>query len=289
MSHHPATLPPTTPPTPGPRPAPFARLLGLALLVLLPGCSSTPKTASTTDYERLYQQREYTKAYQAASAAYSGATGLDKDRAGLVAGLASAALEPPKEADAQRWLTPLVQSPDPKISGTAAATLGMMAQRKSKHAEAVALLTPASEKLTGNDQARAAMFAGDSLQALGRSGEARAMYDKAAASATDRLLTQQVTARRATIASDTATAKGAFTIQVASFSDLPKAIAAAAKLQPKATAAGLPAPRVVNTQGKDGKTMHAVRIGRYATRAEAQAAQRKISGEQTMVMVATGE
>jgi hypothetical protein len=245
--------------------------------------------AAPNDYERLYQQREYTKAYQAASAAYSSAQGLDRDRAGLVAGLAAAALEPPKEADAQRWLTPLVQSPDARVSGTAAATLGMIAQRKGKHADAAALLSSASEKLSGNDQARAAMFAGDSLQALGRAADARAMYDKAAANASDHLLTQQVSARRATLASESAPAKGAFTLQIASFSDVQKARAAAAKLQPKAAAAGLPAPRIVRTTSKSGAPMHAVRIGRFATRADAQTAQAKLAGEQSVVMVASGE
>lgn len=270
-------------------PSSFGRIACLAVLPLLAACSSTPPAAGGTDYERLYQQREYTKAYQAAAAAYPNATGLDKDRAGLVAGLASAALEPPKEADAQRWLTPLVQSPDAKISGTAAATLGMIAQRKSKHAEAVGLLSTAAEKLTGNDQARAAMFAGDSMQALGRTAEARAMYEKASSGATDRMLVQQVAARKSTVTTDKSVSKGSFTIQAGSFSDVQKAMAAAAKLQPKASSAGLPAPRVVNTTGKDGKAMHSVRIGRYATRAEAQAAQLRLSGEQTVVMVATGE
>lgn len=268
----------------------IGRIACLAVLAVLPACSSSPTpTASGTDYEKLYQQREYTKAYQAASAAYTSSTGADKDRAALVAGLASAALEPPKEGDAQRWLTPLVQSPDARVSGTAAATLGMIAQRKSRHAEAVGLLSSAAEKLTGNDQARAAMFAGDSMQALGRTADARGMYEKAAAGATDRLLAQQVAARQSTVAPDKAVTKGSFTIQVGSFSDVQKAMSAAAKLQPKATSAGLPAPRVVNTTGKDGKAMHAVRIGRFATRAEAQTAQLKLSGEQTVVMVATGE
>lgn len=260
-----------------------------ALIAVAPGCSSsTPATnAASTDYEALYKRREYTKAYQAASAAYTKTTGLERDRAALTAGLACAALEPPKEADAKKWLTPLTQSVDGRIAGTAGATLGMISQRKSQHTEAATLLTTASEKLTGNDKARAEMFAGDSLQALGRSAEAKAMYDRAVTDASDRLLAQQVQARLSTIASGTS-ATGSFTLQFGSFTDLQKAQASATKLRAKATSAGLAAPRVVSSTA-DGKTMHSVRLGRFATRAEAQAAQRKLDGEQSVVRVATGE
>ena len=281
-----------------------ARLLfaaASALLTLAPGgCASdgdTPGSSAagtTTDYERLYKQREYTKAYTAAAAAYTGATGVAKERAALTAGLSLAALEPPKEADAERWLRPLTDSSSTAIAGSASATLGMIVQRKGRHAEAVTLLTAASDKLVGNDRARASMFAGDSLQALGRGPEARSMYERAANSTTDRLLTIQITSRQSTVANDAAPAKGAFTVQIGSFSDATKARAAADRLAPKAAAAGLVAPRVVQTKAQNGSTMHSVRIGRFATRADAQGAQRKLAAQPgasdaTLVMVATGE
>lgn len=268
-----------------------------ALLTLAPGgCASdgdkpgASAAGTTTDFERLYTQREYTKAYTAAAAAYTSTTGNAKERAALTAGLSLAALQPPKEADAERWLRPLVDSSSTPIAGSASATLGMIVQRKGRHAEAVTLLTAASDKLTADDRARASMFAGDSLQALGRGPEAKSMYERAALSTSDRLLTIQITSRQSTVANDAAPAKGAFTVQVASFADPAKARAAADRLAPKAAAAGLTTPRVVQTTGKNGATMHAVRIGRYATRADAQAAQRKLEGgEGALVMVASGE
>ncbi len=282
-----------------------ASLLAVAaasvLLALAPaGCSSdgdkpgASAAGTTTDFERLYKQREYTKAYQSAAAAYTSTTGNAKERAALTAGLSLAALQPPKEADAERWLKPLVDSSSTAVAGSASATLGMIVQRKGRHTEAVTLLTAASDKLVGDDRARASMFAGDSLQALGRGPEARSMYERAASSTTDRLLTIQITSRQSTVANDAAPAKGAFTVQVASFSDAQKARAAAGRLAPKAAAAGLAAPRVVQTTGKNGAAMHSVRIGRYATRADAQAAQQKLANqagasEPTLVMVASGE
>jgi septal ring-binding cell division protein DamX len=267
----------------------IAAWIGMAVL---PGCASSGGSAQAQrdeDFEALYKKREYTKAYQAASAAYATAEGPRKDRAALTAGLALAALEPPKEADAERWLRPLVQSPTNSIAGSASATLGMIAQRKARHTEAASLLTSATEKLTGDDRARAALFAGDSYQALGKAAEAKRMYDLAAASTGDRLLGIQITSRLSTLNTDSTRPQGSFTLQMGSFSDPTKARATASRLAGKATSAGLPGPRVVQTAGKDGKPMHAVRIGRFATRAEAQAAQNRLAGEQSLVMVATGE
>jgi septal ring-binding cell division protein DamX len=257
----------------------------------LAGCASSgaAQTQADEDFESLYKRREYTKAYQAASAAYATAEGSRKDRAALTAGLALAALEPPKEADAERWLRPLVQSPTNAVSGSASATLGMIAQRKARHTEAASLLTSAAEKLTGDDRARAALFAGDSYQALGQAAEAKRMYDLAGTSTGDRLLGIQISSRQSTLKPDSARPQGSFTLQLGSFADAGKARTTAGRLAGKASAAGLPGPRVVQTTGKDGKPMHAVRIGRFATRAEAQAAQNRLSGEQSLVMVAAGE
>jgi len=296
-------MPTTLPPTHTARFALGSLLLAAALplLTLAPGgCASdgdqnsASAPSTTTDFERLYKQREYTKAYQSAAAAYTSATGNAKERAALTAGLSLAALQPPKEADSERWLKPLVDSNSTAIAGSASATLGMIVQRKGRHAEAVTLLTAASDKLLGDDRARASMFAGDSLQALGRGPEARSMYERAASSTTDRLLTIQITSRQSTVANDAAPAKGAFTVQIGSFSDAQKARAAADRLAPKAAAAGLATPRVVQTTAKNGAAMHSVRIGRFATRADAQTAQQKLanqagSSEPTLVMVASGE
>lgn len=286
-----------------PTPTRPAARLGPAALVLLTaafagpallwssGCESSSGTRAETpavDYELLYTKGDYAKAHQAASSAYAKSTGVLRERAALTAGLSVAAMQPPKEAEAQRWLRPLVTSENAAIAGSAAATLGMMAQRSGKHTEAVTLLTSASDKLSGNDQARAKMFAGDSLQALGKGPESREMYAQAAAVATESLLKVQITSRQNTLP-EAGPVKGSFTIQVGAFSDPKKAKAAADRLAGKTAAAGIPAPRVVQTSSKNG-TVHAVRIGRFATRAEAQAAQQKLTGESTaMVMVATGE
>lgn len=259
--------------------------------VCLVGCQSGGATATSTpaaDYESLYTRGDYAKAHQAAIAAHAKSTGAARERAALTAGLSLAAMQPPKEAEAQRWLRPLVTSENSGIAGSASATLGMISQRNGRHAEAVTLLTAATGKLLGDDRARAAMFAGDSLQALGKGAESREMYAQAASTATESLLKVQITSRQNTIPAD-GPAKGAFTIQVGAFSDAKKAKAAADRLATKTAAAGIPAPRVVQTSGKSGP-VHAVRIGRFATRAEAQAAQQKLAGESSaMVMVASGE
>jgi len=262
-------------------------LLGALLLV---GCGSSQTTDTRSDYQSLYERREYRKAYDEAVAVAGGTTGLDRDRAALIAGLAAAALEPPREADAERWLGPLVENQDTRVSGVASATLGMFAQRKSNHSKAVDLLTNSVNKLSGEDQARAAMFCGDSLVALGKGSDARAMYDRAAgAPVRDRLLKQQIDARVASAknAGPTPDGSGTFTLQLGAFGDFQRAMAESARLQPKAQAAGLPNPRVVRS-AKDGKPLYVVRVGRYPTRAEGETARNKL-GATGVVMAASGE
>lgn len=272
----------------------FATLMVTVALAapLLVGCSGPEKSSADgrPAYLALYERREYRKAYDEAVAAAGGSTGREHDQAALTAGLAAAALEPPRESDAERWLKPLVENQDTRVSGVASATLGMFAQRKSNHTKAVDLLTNSVNKLVGEDQARAAMFCGDSLVALGKSSEARAMYDRAAAApVSDRLLKQQIDARVASSknASPTPDGSGTFTVQLGAFGDFQRAMAESARLQPKTQAAGLPNPRVVRTS-KDGKTLYVVRVGRFPTRAEGDAARNKL-GSAGVVMAASGE
>lgn len=272
------------------------RRLALPLILAalsMASCSDTQKVDSLgrPTYEALYEHREYKKAYDEAVAAAGGTTGKERDRAALTAGLAAAALEPPREADAERWLTPLVQNPDNRLSGVSSATLGMFAQRKSRHAQAVELLTNSVNKLGGEEKARAAMFCGDSLQALGKAAEAKSMYDTAASlPVVDRLLRQQIDARVATAQNPgkTSDGVGTFTLQLGAFSDFQKAMAESARLQPKTQSAGLPNPRVVRTTGKDGKTLYVVRVGRFPTRAEGETARNKL-GQSGVVMAAASE
>ena len=269
----------------------MAATLALAATLLV-GCSGPEKSDSHSGptYRALYERREYRKAYDEAVAAAGGSTGREHDQAALTAGLAAAALEPPRESDAERWLKPLIENQDTRVSGVASATLGMFAQRKSNHARAVDLLTNSVNKLTGEDQARAAMFCGDSLVALAKPAQARAMYDRAAAApVSDRLLKQQIDARIASSknTSTTPDGSGTFTVQLGAFGDFQRAMAESARLQPKAQAAGLPNPRVVRT-AKDGNPLYVVRVGRYPTRAEGDAARNKL-GSAGVVMAASGE
>lgn len=261
--------------------------LAASLNVCLGGCASGTADRQG-DYLQLYERREYIKSFEAGQTAYAKSSGQEREKAALTTGLAAAALE--RETDSERWLRPLLNSEDPKIAGSAGATLAMFAQRKGRHADAVALLTAASAKLTGDDKARASMFAGDSLQAMGKTTEARAMYAQATANVTRSELRTQITSRTAALpksAQPAAGPTGAFTVQIGAYLDFQRAMATSARLQPKAASAALASPRVVRSS-KDNQTLYAVRIGRFATRAEGEAARRKL-GNEGLVMVATGE
>ncbi len=133
--------------------------------------------AASGDYMTLYQSGQYARAYETASQAATSPRERVPQRAQLVAGLAAQALN--RNADAERWLKPLVKDADPNIAGKAGASLGLVAQEQGRHADAAALLGEAADKLDGEDGARAAMYAGDSFAALKKPDEARAKYQHA--------------------------------------------------------------------------------------------------------------
>ncbi len=277
------------------RAARTARVFSLALLwsvltASIAACASggAKESRAAADYQRLYERREYAKAYEAASAAYGNSPPASRERAALVAGLSAAALQ--RTADAERWLRPLVSSPDDSIAGSAGATLGVAAQKRGAHPEAAKLLTAAVPKLGGDDRAWAAMYAGDSLQAMGRRDEAVRMYEQARDSVVrETELRVQVNAKLAVASSKpSGDVGGLYTVQLGSYSDWQRANAQAVGLRAKAAAAGLPTPRVA-TVSKDGRTLYAVRIGRFGTRVEGEAAMRKLGQPGAAVMVAHGE
>lgn len=147
---------------------------GLALL----GCASRGSSASApqtgADYSALYASGQYQAALEESSKAAGSMRAHDRVKASLIAGLSAQALS--KDADAARYLTPLLQESDDGISGKAAAALGLMDQERGQHASAAELLATAAEKLLNDDKARAAMYAGDSYKAIGKLDRAKRMY-----------------------------------------------------------------------------------------------------------------
>jgi len=277
--------------------------LSLALASLFfGGCASTPATnsAGQPTYAELYSAGKYAEAQDVAAAVGKTASGPEKERAQLIAGLAANARD--RDYEAEPFLRPLLESSDPNISGRAGAAMGLIAQRAGKHPKAVELLTASARKLEGHQSARAWLYAGDSYRSLGEDAKAREAYSKASALATPRassdttlkaLIENRMVPSSVTVgptirsggSAPTSTARssgslsssvqGKYTLQVGAYGSRQRAQATADKLLQLTTSLGLGTPRVIDTTTK-GKTVTVVQIGRFANQQAAETARRKV-------------
>lgn len=243
----------------------WTRSLFTLVLVLACGCAQSPKAPSNDDYVSLFNSGRYSDAYEASSKAASSLRGSNRELASLIAGQSAYRLGRPTESE--RWLKPLLDSGDRAIAGRAAATLGSLARDRGENRPAFELFDTAASKLGGDDAARAMMYAGDAKHALGEKSVARDLWSRAQSKVeSDVQLRVQIGDRLAGAYPGSSSApsagSGAYTVQAGAFSSRATADALAQKLRSKG-------PTRIVQISKDGKTLHAVRIGSYATKAEA--------------------
>jgi hypothetical protein len=309
-----------------PRPARVSlAAAGVLLVLLLTACGSSQKVNPAASYTEQYRLGQYAEAYNSASNVYlsaGGPGGKSRDDAALIAGLSAQAMN--RNDDADRWLNLVVRSSNREVSGRASAALGLIAQEKKQHDEAVRLLTNAGEKLGGDDAARAFMYAGDSARALRNPQDAQSLYKRAQDRADrDPELKSMISTRligggpapeqvgntpggtRGTIAnpgprtsSPSITgpgspqpwnaATGAYTLQVGAFSTIQRANLHADTVKVRANTLGFGVPRVVTTSDRTGKPLYAVRIGRFPSLNDADRARRSF-GTDARVIHAPGE
>lgn len=271
---------------------PIAAASLLAFALFTGGCASAPANGQSGQptYAELYNAGKYAEAQDSAAAFAKTASGSEKERAQLIAGLAANARD--RDYEAEPFLRPLLESSDQNISGRAGAAMGLIAQRAGKHAKAVELLTTSAGKLEGHQSARAWMYAGDSYRSLGEDAKSREAYAKAASLATsDATLKSLIDSRMVppsvvvgpTIksggskpASPAASgSQGKYTLQVGAYGSRQRAQATADKLLQLTTSLGLGAPRVIDTTAK-GKTVTVVQIGRFPNQQAAESARRQV-------------
>lgn len=254
------------------------RVSAMVALSLLGGCSSSGSKTEQS-YMDAYRAREYPRSYAMSETAANHSTGAAKEQASLFAGLSAHALN--KDDDAERWLKPLaINAKNPEVRGRAGATLGLIAMDRRQHDMAALQLSEAGERLSGDEAARAWMYAGDAYRQMGKVQEAKAAYAKAEAELqNDQEVRLMVSQRRTApinppagppylgAVGNAAPAGAKFTIQMGAFSTQAGAMDAAKRLGREAMTIGV--PYVVQTTGKDGKPMHALRVGGFATREQA--------------------
>lgn len=296
-------------------PRAFALTLGSAALIMLapPGCQKPQSAGSAAvggePYINAYTSGRYAEAFNEAERAAGAATGPQRDRAAIMAGLSAHALRQPDTAE--RWLIPLQEHPDPEIAGTAQWTLGEIAQDRGNHVKAVGLLTGAAAKLPPDDAGRAWQSAAESSQRLGRTADARAQLQQGLERAQAEWLKQSLRTRLNTLGAGPATtlastgvAGGApsagppvvgspipppgmrFVIQLGAFSQPAAADDLARRTRPAAAQAGQPAPAVTTTtEPRSGKTLYAVRVGSFSTRPAAEEILRRMGVRGTVMAV----
>jgi len=261
--------------------------LAASLCIFGGGCGSTGKAGASSDYVQSFKAGRYADAYEASSKASLRASGFQRDQAALIAGLSAQALN--RNEDAEKHLTPLVGNADPRVAGEAGAALGLIAAEQGKHEKAAELLMKAGRKLENDQAARAFMYAGDSYKSLGKPFEARGMWSLAQTKvASDASLRVMIGDRLSAGTTSPAppkptTTPGAvqFTVQVGAFSSFTNAQKQLGRFRAWGS------PRVVE-MNRGGKQMFVVRVGNYATRAEADRIKKSI-GKEATVMTTAGE
>lgn len=259
-------------------------LLCAAPMTLLGGCASQPRTngASGGDYAALYAQGRYTDAYDAA-VRVAGTPKGGSPQAALIAGLSAQALG--RNDDATRWLTPLVDNADPNVAGKSAAALGLIAKEQGQNPRAAMLLEKAATRLQDDDDAaRALMYAGDAKRAMHLPSEARTLYLKAKDKGVRDVGLKGAIEERligSGPAAGPTSAQGRWSVQAGAFSTSAKAQSLARKLASKG-------PTRIVPLTKNGQRLYYVRVGRYASKNEADAVRRAI-GSPAFVVETTDE
>lgn len=276
-----------------------ARIVGaaciLGMMLSLGGCASSPKpttgagqAATDPDFASLYSSGQYAAAYDSAIRASQSGTGKTRQTAQLIAGLSAHALN--RNSDAERLLRPLLQSADAGMSGKAAAALGLVAAERGKHDDAATLLSKAANELTGDEAARAAMYAGDSYKALKRDDDARRLYAMAQKKVLgdanlrimigDRIATGGASASkpgpRPVVGYPGQSSIGRYSVQYGAFSSAATARAQASKLQRYG-------PVRVDPIVRNGRTLYVVKVGGFASRAEADKVRKTLGGDARVI------
>jgi tetratricopeptide (TPR) repeat protein len=245
----------------------LCRPCGVVMMVLmlgalsLGGCGSNRRSDSLESITEAYRAGRFAESGAKAEAFAKDSTGADRDRAALIAGQSAFAMS--NRTSAERWLRPLTSNVDPEVAGNANATLGLLAFNERRYAQAAVMLSAATSRLSGDDGARAALYAGDSYEQLGQAVQARASFQRGLQMAQDASLKRSIQDRLV---------QGPYTIQVGAFQTRQRAEQAQVQHAAAAKRAGLPAPRVVPTTAGPGSQLFAVQIGTFTTRPAAESA-----------------
>jgi hypothetical protein len=250
----------------------FMILLGtLAALTACAGARSAQ--TDSTGYVSQYARGDYAAAKSTALAHAQGASGVERDRANLIAGLSAAQLG--QNPEATRLLAPLSTNPDREIAGRATAGMGLIARNQGDKAKGAALMAEGAGKLSGDPAAKAYLAAGDAYAELGAKDQAMGQYSAALGAA-------QTGDLRSTIQQRLEGKR--YTVQLGAFTSRSNADKKAGEVRARAVQLGLGAPRI--EQGSiRGKASYLVQVGDFASRTEAKTAMLRLGGNAVVTEV----
>ncbi|MEM6333658.1 MAG: SPOR domain-containing protein [Planctomycetota bacterium] len=227
-----------------------------ALLVAfaLVACKGPADSGTLTDARLYYDAGNYPAALEKAGHAARAEDRALAESAAYIAGLSAARLDRPDLAAA--YLADAAESEDPALAADASAELGLLERGRNRHAAAVPAFERAARGFTGDDRARALLYAAISQQRLGRWTQARTNLLAARAAVDDPALLDAI---------DKQLPVTGYTLQVGAYSDRTNAQTAASQLVDTARAVGLARPTLARGRSRTGQTLHLVQIGQFAT------------------------
>jgi len=243
--------------------------LAIVLAALTPfvttGCSSSaPKSSGLDQATSAYWRGDFKQARTLAETAERQSTGVKREEAAYLAGLASARMGDLDAAEAK--LREAADSSDRDLASRASVSLGSVARAQGEDAKAAAAYRQAAVSPDRSIRSRATTLAGGGAD-LPSSGPS---------------------ASPSSISSTSSTSSGTrFTIQAGAFGGESTARDRARELAPLARQAGLGAPQVRPIRAGDGRALWAVQIGEFPNRVAAGSARDRL-GHPTWAIESVG-
>ena len=250
-------------------------LLTLTITVgALSGCAGSAAHSRAT-YVDDYERGRYGAASAGSIRALRDPGAPDRDVARLTAGLSAHALG--RNDEATVWLRTLTRNEDPVIAGKALAAIGLIALEDKEYHTAAPALSRASQKLKGDDAARAAMYAGDAFSALGNVTKAKEHYQIAGKTASKNKFRNEIASRFG----------DGYTLQLGAFASRTNAERSRRQVAQDRMYHSLGAPIVSERTNNRGATLYLVQVGQFGSVRDAKAAQIRtgIGGIVTMASV----
>jgi len=275
---------------------PIAFVILILWVSLLGGCQSAQQMGLQHALDD-YNAQRFTQAHEEAARIVDHADQTDKpgqrEDAAYLAGLSAYRLGQIDESD--RCLLVACGSPDPQTTAKAKAMLGQVRLDQHRPREAAALLSDASQSLTGEDAKRAALNAGIAYQQMGDTASSKKWLAIAGNGGVSNGTSQSGTGKSGSSGGGSGGPSNAnpsvassFTLQVGVFSDKPRAQRAADEAQQLAKRDGLGEVRMIPRRDDRGKPVYMIQFGSFPSRDAAAAARAKLGRLDYIVAPAGG-